>query len=161
MDFLNNYKFKDFFVKLFSTCFGLGYFPLFPGAVGVGVGIIIAYIIHPLIFWQKGVITLILIIFAIPLSTEAEKLFQKKDSKQIIIDEVIGVLIATIWFSNLSYIFFIEIFLLYGIFDAIKIFPANVVEYLRGGWGIVFDDVISGGYTAIIMMLFLKILSLA
>ena len=35
MDFLNNYKFKDFFVKLFATCFGTGYLSVFPGELGL------------------------------------------------------------------------------------------------------------------------------
>jgi phosphatidylglycerophosphatase A len=160
MNFYNNYiiNFRSFFVKFFATCFGLGYAPIFPGAVGVGFGIIIAYLIHPFSFWQEGLITLALIIFAIPLTTEAEKLFQKKDCKKIIIDEVIGVLVATIWFSHLSSIMFLVIFFLYGLFDAIKVFPANIIERLYGGWGIVFDDIVAGGYTAIAIVLFLKIL---
>jgi len=160
MDFLNNYKFKDFFVKLFATCFGTGYLPIFPGVAGVGLGVIIAYLIHPLIFWQKGLITLILIIFAIPLTSRAEQLFQKKDSRKIIIDEVIGVLVATIWFSDLSLLMFLIIFFVYGIIDAIKVFPANVIEFLPKGWGIVFDDIVAGIYTAIVLILIFQFLKL-
>jgi phosphatidylglycerophosphatase A len=161
MDLKSNFlNLRNFFVKFFATCFGLGYAPIFPGAVGVGFGAIVAYLIHPFYFWQKGLITLILIFFAIPLTTEAEKLFQKKDCKKIIIDEVIGVLAATIWFSNLSLIFFLEIFFIYGLFDAWKIYPANIIEKMRGGWGIVFDDIVAGGYTAMMIIFLFKILTL-
>jgi len=153
MNFKNS---RNFFVKFFATCFGLGYSPIFPGAVGVAFGIVIAYLVHPLPFFNKILITLILIIFAIPLSTRAEKLFQKKDCKKIIIDEVIGVLIATIWFTNLSIIMFISILFIYGLFDAIKIYPANMSENLYGGWGIVIDDIIAGLYTALIIFMLLK-----
>lgn len=154
------YNLKDNLIKFFASGFGLGYFPIFPGAVGVGLGTIVAYLIHPLFFWQKGILTLILIILAIPLTTKAEKLFQEKDCRKIIIDEVIGVLIATIWFSNLSLLMFFIIFLVYGIMDAIKIYPANAIEHLKGGWGIVFDDVIGGFYTAIFLILILQIFKL-
>ena len=149
-------KYKDFFVKFFATCFGLGYSPIFPGALGVTFATVIAYLIHPLPFFNKILITLILIILAIPLSTKAEELFQKKDCKKIIIDEVVGVLIATIWFTNLSVIMFISILFIYGLFDAIKIYPANVSENLYGGWGIVIDDIIAGIYTALTLFVLLK-----
>ena len=154
MDFKSNYK--NFFVKFFATCFGFGYTPIFPGAAGVVLGITIAYLVHPLPLLNKILITLILIVFAVPLSTKAEELFQKKDCKKIIIDEVIGVLIATIWFANLSAIMFIAILFIYGLFDAIKIYPANVSENLYGGWGIVIDDIIAGAYTALTIFLLLK-----
>ncbi len=154
MDFKSNYK--NFFVKFFATCFGLGYSPIFPGALGVAFGALIAYLVHPLPFFIKILITLSLIVFAVPLSTKAEKLFQKKDCKKIIIDEVVGVLIATIWFTNLSIIMFIPILFIYGLFDAIKIYPANVSENLYGGWGIVIDDIIAGLYTALTVFMLLK-----
>ena len=153
MNFKNR---RSFFVKFFATCFGLGYSPIFPGAVGVAFGTVIAYLVHPLPLLNKILITLILIVIAIPLSTKAEKLFQKKDCKKIIIDEVIGVLIATIWFTNLPIIIFVLIFLIFGIFDAIKIYPANISERLDGGWGIVIDDIIAGAYTAIIIFALLQ-----
>ena len=153
MNFKNS---RSFFVKFFATCFGLGYSPIFPGAVGVAFGAVIAYLIHPLPLFNKILITLILIVLAIPLSTKAEKLFQKKDCKKIIIDEVVGVLIATIWFTNLPIILFVLIFLIFGIFDAIKIYPTNISENLYGGWGIVIDDMIAGIYTALTIFLILK-----
>ena len=153
MNFKNS---SNFFVKFFATCFGLGYSPIFPGAVGVVFATVIAYLIHPLPLFNKILITLILIVLAVPLSTKAEKLFQKKDCKKIVIDEVIGVLVATIWFTNLSIIMFISILFIYGLFDAIKIYPTNVSENLYGGWGIVIDDIIAGIYTALTIFLILK-----
>jgi len=153
MDFKN---IRNFFVKFFATCFGLGYSPIFPGAVGVAFGVLIAYLVHPLPLFSKILITLILIVLAIPLSTKAEKLFQKKDPRRIIIDEVVGVLIATIWFTNLPIIIFVLIFLIFGIFDALKIYPANISENLYGGWGIVIDDIIAGLYTLLVVFFVLK-----
>jgi len=147
---------RNFFIKLFVTCFGLGYSPIFPGAVGVAFGVVIAYLVNPLPLLNKILITLILIVLAIPLSTEAEKLFEKKDPKKIIIDEVIGVLIATIWFTNLPIIIFLLFFLVFGTFDALKIYPANISERLYGGWGIVIDDIIAGAYTALTVFFLLK-----
>ncbi len=161
MIFKNNFfNLKDSSIKFLATCFGLGYAPLIPGLMGVGLGSIVAYLVHPFSFWQKALITLILIIVSIPLTTEAEKLFQKKDCKKIIIDEIVGVLTATIWFSDLSLAMFGAIFFIYGLFDAVKVLPANMIEYLYGGWGIVLDDVVAGGYTAIAIVLIFQVLKL-
>jgi len=154
MNFKNNYK--SFFVKFFATCFGLGYSPIFPGAVGVVFGTLVAYLVHPLPFFIKILIILTLILFAVPLSTKAEELFQEKDCKKIIIDEVIGVLIATIWFTNLPAIMFVYILFIYGLFDAIKIYPAIIFHKSKEGLGIVMDDVVAGIYTAIVIFWLLK-----
>jgi phosphatidylglycerophosphatase A len=42
----------------------------------------------------------------------------------------------------------------------VKVFPANVIEYVYGGWGVVFDDVVAGGYTAIAVALIFQVLKL-
>jgi phosphatidylglycerophosphatase A len=44
-------------------------------------------------------------------------------------------------------------FLLWRILDIIKPFPARSLEKLKGGLGIMIDDVVSGIYTLIIMHL--------
>ena len=154
MDFRNSYK--SFFVKFFATCFGLGFSPIFPGAIGVVFGAVVAYLVNPLPLFIKILMALTLIVFAVPLSTEAEKLFQKKDCKKIIVDEVVGVLIATIWFRDLSAIMFICALFIYGLFDSLKIYPANISQRLYGGLGIVIDDIIAGIYAAITIFLLLK-----
>lgn len=149
MDFKNNYR--SFFVKFFTTCFGCGFFPIFPGVIGIILGTIISYLIHPLSFYNKFFITFFLIVLAIPLTGKAEKLFKKKDCPKIIIDEVIGVLLATMWFTNLPFVAFALVLLIFGLFDATKIYPAIVFHRSSGGLGIVMDDVVAGIYTAIII----------
>jgi phosphatidylglycerophosphatase A len=49
---------------------------------------------------------------------------------------------------------FLLILIIYGLFDALKIYPANIIERINGGWGIVMDDVVAGGYTAFSLILF-------
>jgi len=120
---------KDFVVRSFASGFGGGYSPIFPGAVGALEGAIIAYWIYPLPFLVKSV--------AIPVSTKAEILLQEKDSHKIIIDEIVGVMLATIWFRNPGFIsigifhlpiLFIWALLVFGLFDALKPFPAETIS---------------------------------
>ena len=48
-------------------------------------------------------------------------------------------------------------FILWRILDITKPFPANKAENLKGGLGIIMDDVISGMYSLIIMHIFMNI----
>jgi len=102
---------------------------------------------------------IIIIGIFIPLATKLEKFFKKKDTKIIFFDEIIGMLVATlpIRFSSMAIILsqVLIALLFFSLLDSIKIFPANKIEYLFGGWGIVFDDVVAGIYTAIILLLIL------
>ena len=42
-------------------------------------------------------------------------------------------------------------FLLFRIFDVFKPFPAGKSQHLRGGWGVMADDVIAGIYAAVLL----------
>ncbi|WP_044195305.1 phosphatidylglycerophosphatase A family protein [Ehrlichia japonica] len=84
------------------------------------------------------------------------------DPKEIVIDEVIGQLIAftipIIFFRycqyvpqtfNVSYtLFYIKIFtisfIFFRIFDITKIWPINIIEKISGTFGIILDDVLAG-----------------
>ena len=47
--------------------------------------------------------------------------------------------------------------LIFGLIDAMKIFPANKIEHLFGGWGIVLDDIIAGIYASFSIAIILRI----
>jgi len=63
----------------------------------------------------------------------------------VVIDEVGGTLVALFWVP-VSWLTFSLGFLLFRIFDIIKPFPVNRVETLKGGTGIVLDDLLAGIY---------------
>jgi len=44
-------------------------------------------------------------------------------------------------------------FVLFRVFDIAKPFPINVSQRLRGGWGIVVDDLIAGVYANLVIQL--------
>lgn len=77
------------------------------------------------------------------------------DPKFVVIDEVIGQLVglffvpAKIW--NL-----LVAFILFRFFDIVKPFPIRRLETLRGGWGIVMDDVGAGLYTNLILHILMR-----
>jgi len=150
---------RNFWVKFFSTGFFISFLvPLVPGVYGVFLGISVALILNSLPVIVKIIISLVLIVVSIPLCTQAEKILnQEKDPQKVVIDEVIGIQFAAIWFDLLRVIpvfsFNIPLWLLtlliFGFFDAVEIFPIKRIEMLDGGWGIVLDDLMAGVYTII------------
>jgi phosphatidylglycerophosphatase A len=74
----------------------------------------------------------------------------RKDPQCIVIDEIIGFLIAN--FLNQQKLSSLALaFILFRFFDIVKLFPAAKAETLPGGFGIVLDDVVAGVYTFIIV----------
>ena len=80
-----------------------------------------------------------------------------KDPGIYVIDEVIGYLIAigflNIFGLELNNEMWILSFILFRIFDVLKIWPAKDLENMKGGHGIILDDVAAGFQTLIFILL--------
>jgi phosphatidylglycerophosphatase A len=85
------------------------------------------------------------------LGNKFERLYGK-DPAQCTIDEIVGTWIALIALPKTAGIV-ITSFLLWRILDIIKPEPARMLEKIKGGFGIMLDDVISAAYSLIIMHL--------
>lgn len=115
------------------------------------MGVIIYYYFSflPLPFYLLS--TMAIFFLAVWASFHGEVIFKKKDSPQIVIDEITGYLVAlsllpptlfTIWGG----------FLFFRVFDIIKPIPINLIQQrLPGGWAVVMDDVMAGLYTNILL----------
>ena len=92
---------------------------------------------------------------AIWLSTQGARILQQKDPQFIVIDEIVGFLVAN-FFAPPRLTALLWSFLLFRFFDIAKVFPTNRLERLPGGAGIVLDDVMAGVYTLISLRLLLE-----
>ncbi len=89
-----------------------------------------------------GAVVVVLALVGIWASTEAEHVLGQKDASVIVIDEVVGILIA-LWSLPLDHYVTIALaFGLFRLFDIIKPWPA--LERLPQGWGVMMDDVFAG-----------------
>jgi phosphatidylglycerophosphatase A len=77
-------------------------------------------------------------------ATEAELYFGRKDPGPVVIDEVVGQMVALIAAPRSGVKGLLVAYLLFRAFDVIKPFPARRLEHLPGGWGIMLDDVAAG-----------------
>ena len=133
----------------YSTCFRIGYFPLAPGTLGSLIAFI-AWILLP----ETSIISLIItisIMFIIGVYSTGfiEKSYKIQDPSYIIIDEWVGMWIALLFVPNET-IWLVLSFVLFRIFDILKIYPVNKMEKLNGGMGIMLDDVVAGLYAGLI-----------
>jgi phosphatidylglycerophosphatase A len=143
----------NYFISLLATGFGVGYSPVAPGTLGTLIAIPVYYFLSaiPSPIYE---ITLIGFFFlSVWISENAEIFFGKKDDQRIVIDEMMGFLITMLWVPKT--ILFVTIgFFLFRLFDILKPFPIRRLEKrLKGGYGVVLDDVMAGVYANIILHL--------
>ena len=127
----------------------LGYAPVASGTFGTLAGVALYPVFETL---RQLSVSLYFITFcglvaaAIVIAGEAERIFGEKDSGKITIDEVAGYIAATL-FVRPSLGVVVTSFVLFRFFDVVKIWPASHFDRaVRGGPGVVLDDVISGLY---------------
>jgi phosphatidylglycerophosphatase A len=97
-----------------------------------------------------GLLLVVLTVGAIRLSTKAAELLKQNDPQVIVIDEVIGFMIAN-YLAPARLTPLVLGFLLFRCFDIAKVFSAARLERLPGGMGIVLDDVMAGLYAFVIV----------
>ena len=145
-----------FLSKVITTLFGAGYIKYAPGTIGSILTVLIWYLINST-FGQIYFFGLFIILTAgsYYLIKKYLSVYNKKDPKEIIIDEFIGISIPLLFISSYhSYFEILLVFVSFRIFDIFKIYPVNKAEMIHGPIGIILDDVIAGIYTLIILLVF-------
>lgn len=146
----------NFFEKLIGSGFLTGYSPVASGTVG-SIAALLIYLIPG--FEQLFIIIpaiILFLVYGIYLGDKFEAEYGK-DPAQCTIDEIVGTWISLIALPKTTWII-VSAFLLWRILDIIKPAPARNLEKLKGGLGIMIDDVVSGIYTLIIMHLIVYLL---
>lgn len=142
---------RDKLTKLLATFFYTGYFPVAPGSLATIAGALLS------IIFSVNLAGYILAFFMVTIagflaSDRMEKIAQQKDPSCIVIDEVAGSFIA-FFMLPLNIPVWITAFFLFRAFDMFKIYPINKLENLRGGVGVMSDDLLAGLYTNVTMHL--------
>jgi len=149
-------NFYDRLKLFFASGFLTGYFPIASGTVGSFLAILI-YLFIPG-FSEPYILVIFILIFliiGIYTSDFAEKVYGF-DPPEVVIDEIVGMWI-TMLFVPKTYVLSAIGFLLFRVFDIIKPFPAKQSQQIKGGLGIMIDDLIAGFYSLIILHIILLI----
>ena len=134
-----------------ATALGVGYAPVAPGTFGSAAGLLLWAVLPKSIAVQAGAIGLLFAAGSWSGSV-AERHFGKTDPGQVVADEVMGMLI-TLWLNPVGWAGALAGFLLFRLFDVIKPYPANRLEQLHGGVGVMADDAMAAVYANLALRL--------
>ncbi len=145
---------------LFLTFFGSGLAPKAPGTAGSLATIIPLYFVGklnmPFFFFIPFL--LILTVGAVYITGVVEREYETHDPSWIVIDEVIGIWIASFFILDHSALSYAFIFILFRLFDIWKPWPVGALDARKDAIGTILDDVAAGLLAGIVYILTFKLL---
>ncbi|MHA4810963.1 phosphatidylglycerophosphatase A family protein [Flavitalea flava] len=141
------------FHQLFSSCLGIGY------AKGGGtyaaivtcIGWYFAFNGREPYAYGPVLATILIFFTGVWSSTKMESKWGK-DSSKIVIDEVAGMAL-TLLFIPVRWPYILSGLVLFRFFDIVKPLYIRKMEKLKGGWGVMMDDMLAGLYANLILQI--------
>ena len=152
---------------MLSTFFGLGYLTKIPGTITSVVTTVFLYITYEIFgytYLKFSIIFFVLLfIYSFYAVRDSESVFETKDPRQIVIDEVLGQsmpLILLLYLNKTNQIsttiefYYILSFVFFRFFDILKPFPVSYFDKNHKNYfGIIMDDIMAGLYSMILIYL--------
>lgn len=132
-----------------ATVFNLGKLPVFPGTWGSAGGLLLCLALHKFVVLYVAVFLAIFFAGVIA-SGRIEHLARIKDPSYVVIDEFACIFVVY-FLVPITATNVIAGFMLYRLFDIIKLQPIRRLEKIHGGWGIMLDDLMAAVYTNLIL----------
>ncbi len=136
-----------------ATGFFVGRVPFAPGTFGSLLALPLCAVLARLDIGAAFIGLAAFLAAAIWAAGRAEILLGRKDAPEVVVDEVAGMLIAL---AGLPFTVFNAAagFAVFRVMDILKPFPAGRIDAkMRGGVGIVLDDVVAGVYANLLLRL--------
>jgi len=128
--------------NLIITFFYLGYLPKAPGTFG-SLGALLVWVMIPDSLEARSLIFVLTSILGFIACSYALKDFDEKDPSFIVIDEVIGLWLALLFVPKNSFLIILG-FVLFRFFDIFKPSIIYAVQFKKGVYGIMLDDIVAG-----------------
>jgi len=149
---------RKLLIRLLSSFFYVGYLPLIPGTFGSLAAVLLLLPIAD----NPGlhiVSCLVLLVLGFLVCGPAEKEFGRKDPSRVVIDEVAGIFLSFLFIHPLDTRTILIGFFIFRLFDTLKPYPVSALQNLKGGLGIMLDDVMAAVYTNIVLQAVLRLTS--
>jgi phosphatidylglycerophosphatase A len=139
-----------------ATVGGAGFVPVAPGTAGSAVGVVIYFLTsHWPAAWQIALVAGVSLLGVLA-STPAAAALGRKDPGPVVIDEVAGQLL-TLLLTGVGWLGALGGFLAFRVLDIVKPWPAQKLEALPGGVGIMADDLMAGVYGNLVLLILLRL----
>jgi phosphatidylglycerophosphatase A len=142
---------RDVAAHVVAVWFGCGHVPIAPGTAGTAGAI-------PLYLWLRphgpiavAAAAVVITLVGIWAAGRVERRLGGKDPQIVVVDEVAGVLVTWIVAPPTTRALVVG-FVAFRVFDQFKPWPARRAERLKGGPGIVLDDVAAGLWGAAVLL---------
>jgi phosphatidylglycerophosphatase A len=142
---------RPLFALAVATALGVGYVPFAPGTFGSAAGLVLWWLVPASVPIQLATIGALFALGSWS-GTIAERHFGRPDPGQVVLDEVMGMCI-TLFMNPVGWRGGLAAFLLFRIADIIKPFPADRLERLPGGIGVMADDGMAAIYANLVLRL--------
>jgi len=146
---------------LAATCLGLGHSPFAPGTAGSSGALVLTWGITAYGGAQGGYALLAVAILLYPAGRSLTEWAEQEwgdDPGRFVLDEIAGYLLgaAIVWLATTSSpdaTELVALFVLFRAFDILKPWPISWFEELKGGDGVMLDDVAAGILAAVVLLL--------
>lgn len=142
-------------IRFWATWFYVGDVPAAPGTLASFVGLLMYVAFYPHM-WLCILLFAAVTWIGFKVSGPMEKIMGRKDPSIIVIDEVSGMMLSLLFLPITPAVLWTAFFV-FRAFDMFKIYPANKLEEMGGGAGIMMDDIAAGFYTNIVMHIALRL----
>ena len=139
----------DRLALIVATAGGVGFAPVAPGTIASAGTAAALWLAAPTLPWLLAVCAAASVVGTWA-AGRAERMLGTKDPGQIVIDEVAGMAL-TVVVAGTGAASLLVGFLLFRLFDVVKPFPAGASQRLRGGLGVMADDLIAGLYGLLVL----------
>ena len=134
---------------LISTFFYLGKLPKAPGTWGSLGALLVWSFIPESLFFRFILLSLTLIVGFIACENTLKE-SDDPDPSFIVIDEVVGLWITLLFVPKTIFLFILG-FLLFRLFDILKPSFIYSVQFLKGSWGVMLDDILAGVLSLLVL----------
>jgi phosphatidylglycerophosphatase A len=135
---------------------GSGYARIAPGTCGSLLALVVWLILYQsqLVAPEHAIIVigLTVVLGCVSVALCLESSSGDPDPSWIVIDEWAGLFLALVGVVPSEWRLIVCAFLLFRFFDATKVGPVGWAESLPGHWGIMADDLVAGGLTALVIV---------
>lgn len=144
-----------------SSWFGSGLAPMAPGTFGTLAAVVPVAAIRYLGAPAEYIFIVILVFLALWSSHAARNLLGRDDPSEVVIDEAAGFCLS-VFLLPPGILSLCSGFLLFRIFDIWKPFPIGLIDRrIKGGLGIVLDDLVAGAFANIGTRIILSLIFLS
>jgi len=149
-------KQKKLFHVIIASGFGSGFSPVAPGTAGAALAtiiwLIISFFVSPL---SLLLITAALIVVFTILGIWSTNVLEPEwgeDPSRVVVDEMVGVWIPLLAVDADHLYYALAAFVLFRLFDIFKPLGIRKMEDLKGGVGVMMDDVLAGIYSLLVLL---------